>query len=276
MTTSRLDPILRDVRRRAAERRARIPLLELRRALHASPERHERFRRAISAPDFAIIAELKRRSPSVGTLRAPSAGSAASRVSTSRSEWAALAQSYARGGAAALSVLTEEDHFEGSLDDLAAVELARLPRLRKDFILDEGMVLESALRGADAILLLPVVLDDARLVELFAIARESGLAALVEVHDEIELERALALEPDIVGVNARDLATFEVDLATTERMLPRIPAGIVKVAESGIRTSSDLKRVRDAGANAALVGEALVRSHDAERTLIEWREALRV
>jgi len=253
-----------------------MPLRELRRSLHASPERRERFRSALSSPELAIIAELKRRSPSAGMLHAPNAGVDRSRLSTQRSEWESLAQAYARGGAAALSVLTEEDHFKGSLDDLAAVELARLPRLRKDFILDEGMVLESAHHGADAILLLPIVLDDARLAELFAIAREIGLAALVEVHDERELERALALEPDIVGVNARDLATFEVDLATIERLLPRIPEGIVRVAESGIRTSADLKRVRDAGANAALVGEALVRSRDPERTLIEWREAVRV
>jgi indole-3-glycerol phosphate synthase len=265
-----LDPIVRDVRRRAAERRERLSLAELSRSVRPEPERRERFLSALSGSELAIIAELKRRSPSAGTL----VGKTASRT-PERAAWTELAFAYARGGAAALSVLTEEDHFAGSLDDLAAGLPARLPRLRKDFILDEGMVLESALHGADAILLLPVILDGSALGELHSLAREIGLAALVEVHDERELERALALEPDIVGVNARDLATFDVDLATVERVLPLVPKRIVRVAESGLRTSADLHRVRAAGADAALVGEALVRSRDPEAELIAWREELR-
>jgi len=174
-------------------------------------------------------------------------------------------------------VLTEMDHFAGSLDDLGAAGACGLPRLRKDFLLDEAMVLESALHGADAVLLLPVILDDRSLARLRETARALGLAGLVEVHDERELERALALapEPELVGVNARDLTTFEVDLATVERLLPRVPDGPIRVAESGIRGIEDLERVRDAGADAALVGEALVRAEDPESTLRAWKERLR-
>jgi indole-3-glycerol phosphate synthase len=149
--------------------------------------------------------------------------------------------------------------------------------LRKDFVLDEGMLLESCAHGADAVLLLAAALEPRDLRDLRDRARELGLAVLLEVHDERELDRALPLEPELLGVNARDLATFEVDLATVERLLPRVPdrAAAIRVAESGIRTVDDLRRVRDAGADAVLVGETLVRSGDPAATLRSWKEALR-
>jgi indole-3-glycerol phosphate synthase len=184
------------------------------------------------------------------------------------------ALSYAAGGAAALSVLTEEDHFGGAPADLGAVATAGLPRLRKDFVLDEGMVLESVLMGADAVLLLAVCLPGARLGALRRLAADCGLATLVEVHDEEELERALAVEPDCLGVNARDLTTFAVDLSVIERLMPMVAGNAVRVAESGVRGLAELRRVRDAGADAALVGEALMRAPDPTATLREWRAAL--
>jgi indole-3-glycerol phosphate synthase len=261
-SASRLEPIVRAVRQRHAERRAKLPGSELERSVRPDPGRRTRFLAALSGAELAFIAECKRRSPSVGAL-------------AEETDWKARAESYREGGAAALSVLTELDHFGGALEHLAEVESVGLPRLRKDFLIDPAMVLEAAAFGADAVLLLPCILADAQLGELHACARELGLAALVEVHEESELERALALEPELVGVNARDLSTFQVDLATVERILPRVPSGIVRVAESGIHGLEDLRRVRAAGADAALVGEALMRSADPAATLRAWREGLR-
>ena len=259
---SRLEPILRDVRARLAERRRDLPLPELRRSVRRDDQRRHRFEAALRTGSLAIIAECKRASPSAGRLSA-------------ETDWSARAASYARGGAAALSVLTERDHFHGAPEHLAEARASGLPLLRKDFVLDESMVLESAAWGADAILLLPVALEGALLGELFGAAAELGLAVLVEVHDERELERALALAPRLVGVNARDLTTFAVDLATIERLLPRIPASITRIAESGLREERDLVRVREAGADAALVGEALMRASDPAAVLARWREATR-
>jgi len=260
-TGTRLDPILASVRARAAERRARRSLADLR-AEHASdPRRRERFLAALRAPGLAVIAECKRRSPSAGAL-------------SGEVDLGARAAAYAAGGARALSVLTEEDHFDGAPADLAAVAGAGLPRLRKDFVLDEGMVLESVAFGADALLLLAVALPDPLLGELRAAAREAGLAVLLEVHDERELERALAVEPDCLGVNARDLRTFGVDLGQVERLLPLVPPGPRKVAESGIHGIADLRRALAAGADAVLVGEALMRAGSPQATLEEWRRAI--
>ncbi len=259
---TRLDPILASVRARLDARRRERPLAELRREAVPDPARRARFVGALRTSELEVIAEIKRRSPAKGELA----------VAVDPLE---QAQRYARGGAAALSVLTEEDHFRGAPADLAAVAPAGLPRLRKDFLLDESMVIEGLLWGADAVLLLACVLEGPLLGELREAARELGLAALVEVHDDEELERALAVEPDLVGINARDLTTFTIDLATVERLLPQVPARLVRVAESGIATVSDLRRVRAAGADAALVGEALMRAGDAEATLRGWKEALR-
>ncbi len=259
----RLRPLVAAVAARAAARRRHQPVAALRRKVRADPGRRRRFLGALGQPGLRVIAECKRRSPVAGLLaRNPG------------EDLLPRARDYARGGAAALSVLTEEDHFLGSLDDLERLTPAGLPRLRKDFLLDEGMVLESALAGCEAVLLLAVCLEDAALAELRVLAGELGLAVLLEVHDETELERALAVAPDCLGVNARDLGSFRVDLGVVERLLPRVPAGLLRVAESGIRGPAELRRVRAAGADAVLVGEALMRSADPAATLQGWREAV--
>jgi len=238
-----------------------MSLSDLRAETKSDPARGLRFLSALRAPGLSIIAECKRRSPSAGLL-------------STETDLPARAAAYARGGAAALSVLTEEDHFGGHPEDLTDLAPVGLPRLRKDFILDEAMVLESLAMGADAVLLLAVCLPDALLGELLEVARGVGLGALVEVHNERELERALACQPDCVGVNARDLRTFEVDLARVDEFLPQVPPGVLRVAESGLRSLPDLQRVLEAGADAALVGEALMRCSDPAATLSQWNKGL--
>ncbi len=269
---TRLAPILDSVQLRLDERKRRRSLVDLRRATAPELARRQRFINALlagrarvqggaaHANDVAVIAECKRRSPSAGML-------------LDDRNLAARAQNYADGGAAALSILTEEDHFRGGLIELQNVAGSQLPRLRKDFILDEYMVVESINAGADAILLLAVCLDDVHLAELRAQAAEFGLAVLLEVHDERELERAIAVSPDCLGVNARNLTTFEVDIAHTEAMLPRIPDVFVRVAESGLRTTADVARVAAAGADAVLIGEALMKADDPADMIRQFREA---
>jgi indole-3-glycerol phosphate synthase len=242
-----------------AAKRAELALVQeseardtLRRAaLQAPPARD--FVGALRRVDghLAVIAEIKRRSPSKGDL-APHLDPVVS------------AKTYESGGAAALSVLTDRAFFGGSVDDLhrarAAVEL---PVLRKDFTIDETQVYETRAIGADAVLLIVAALpDDGLLAALRALAEEVGLAALVEAHDDAELDRALAAGATVVGVNARDLGTFGEDLGVSERLADRIPANVTAVAESAIRTPDDAGRMADAGYDAVLVGEALVRSDD--------------
>jgi indole-3-glycerol phosphate synthase len=200
---------------------------------------------------LAVIAEIKRRSPSKGPL-APDL------------DPAATARDYAAGGAAALSVLTDGPYFDGSLGDLAAARAAvALPVLRKDFTLDPLQVVEARAAGADAVLLITAALpDDALLADLATAAAELGLAALVEVDDDAGLDRALAAGAALVGVTNRDLRTFGEDLSTAERLAARIPAGVVSVAESAIRSPADAILMAEAGFDAILVGEALVRSPD--------------
>jgi indole-3-glycerol phosphate synthase len=197
-----------------------------------------------------VIAEVKRASPSAGAIRAGlDAG--------------AQARAYAAAGAAAISVLTDGPGFGGSLADLAAVrETVPVPLLRKDFVVDAYQLLEARAHGADAALLIVAALDPDALRRLLAGCRELGLAALVEVHDEGEVDAALAAGATLVGVNNRNLKTFVVDLAVSERLLPRLPAGVRGVAESGVRTADDARRLRRAGAANLLVGEALVRAAD--------------
>jgi indole-3-glycerol phosphate synthase len=198
----------------------------------------------------AVIAEIKKASPSKGVLRADFRP-------------AEIAASYERHGAAALSVLTDERFFQGSAAALAAARSASaLPALRKDFVIDEWQVFESRAIGADAILLIAAVLDDAELADFEAAALALGLAVLVEVHDERELDRVLRLRTPLVGINNRNLRTFDVSLETTLAMLPRIPPGRVVVTESGVRASEDVRRLRDAGVDAFLVGEAFMRADD--------------
>ena len=174
---------------------------------------------------------------------------------------AGLAREYELGGAVALSVLTDQSFFQGSLEDLrAAREASSLPVLRKDFTVDEYHVIEAAAHGADAILLIAAILGTGQIHALRKLAARYRMAALVEVHTDAELERALAAGADLVGVNNRDLRTFEVALETSLRLAPGIPAGVVKVAESGIHSAVDIRRLRDAGFDAFLVGEHLMQS----------------
>ncbi len=201
---------------------------------------------------LAVIAEIKRRSPSKGDL-APSLDPAVS------------AQAYAAGGAACLSVLTDRPYFGGSIDDLrVARDACDLPVLRKDFTIDEVQVYEARAVGADALLLIAAALpDDGQLTGLHALATELGLSVLIETHDDAELERALSAGARIVGVNARDLGTFTEDLGVAERLAARVPVDVLSVAESAIRSRDDATRMADAGFDAVLVGEMLVRSPDA-------------
>jgi indole-3-glycerol phosphate synthase len=208
------------------------------------------FRAALTAHPPAIIAEVKKASPSQGVFR-------------ERYEPAEIARRYAAGGAAALSVLTDREHFQGSLADLEAARAATaLPALRKDFTIDGLHVIEAAAHGADAVLLIAAILEQGELRRLRELAASYGMAALVEVHDAAELEAALASGAEIVGVNNRNLHTFEVTLETSLRLAPRIPSGVVKVAESGIASGQDVDRLREAGFDAFLVGEHLMKSAD--------------
>ncbi len=200
--------------------------------------------------EVALIAEIKRRSPSAGWIRR-------------EVEVAEVASAYARAGAAALSVLTDEAYFGGTLDDLRAARgAAPVPVLRKDFVLDAVQVWEARAAGADAVLLIVRLLEDAELAELVALAAELGVAALVEAHTAGEVERALVAGARIVGVNNRDLATFRTDLGVVLGLAERVPADRVLVAESGIRTAADVDRLGAAGVHAVLVGESLMRARD--------------
>ena len=206
--------------------------------------------RRVQAGEAAVIAEIKKASPSKGVLRADFRP-------------AEIAASYERHGAAALSVLTDEAFFQGAPAYLGAARAATaLPALRKDFMIDEWQVFESRALGADAILLIVAALDDGALRDFEAIALDLGMAVLVEVHDEGELDRALALRTPLVGINNRNLRTFEVTLDTTLALLPRIPPGRLVVTESGIVVGADVRRMRAAGVNAFLVGEAFMRADD--------------
>jgi indole-3-glycerol phosphate synthase len=217
------------------------------------------FQQALSARVPAIIGEIKKASPSKGLLARDF-------------DPVRLANQYEAGGAAALSVLTDRPFFQGSLDDLQAARTAcRLPVLRKDFTLDENHVLEAAAHGADAILLIAAILDESELRALRELAAAYGMVVLVEVHDERELEKALRSGAGIVGVNNRDLNTFQVTLETSLRLAARIPAEVLKVSESGIDSPGDVRRLLDAGYQAFLVGEHLMKSidpRDALRTLM--------
>ena len=204
----------------------------------------------VPAGEPAVIAEVKRRSPSRGDLAVDL-------------DPAGTATEYVAGGAACLSVLTDVDHFGGSPDDLTAVRGAvGVPVLRKDFTIDARDICDARLMGADAVLLIAAALDDAELTDFHALAVEVGLDVLVEIHDEDELERALTVGARLVGVNQRDLVTFEVDAARAVRMAPLMPDGVVRVAESGIRGPDDARALVDAGYHALLVGESVVTSDD--------------
>jgi indole-3-glycerol phosphate synthase len=241
-----LDGIISGVREDLAASRAAVPLPELEaRAAAAAPalDPLPSFR---AAPGVAVIAEVKRRSPSKGSLaEIPEPG--------------VLAAAYELGGACAVSVLTERRRFGGSLADLDAVRAAvRIPVLRKDFMVDPYQVIEARAHGADLILLMVSALDDALLRDLHDQATGLGMTPLVEVHDAAELERALAVQPSLVGINARNLKTLEVDPQVVVDLLPAVPGDVVSVAESGVTGPADVASYVRAGARAVLVGEALV------------------
>ncbi len=238
-----------------------------------APEQLARRAEALAAPlrDFAgaiargpeprVSAEVKRRSPSRGEIRA-------------NFDPVACAVAFAEGGAAAISVLTDESFFGGHLDFLAAVRGAvAMPLLRKDFVIDAYQVDEARVAGADAVLLIAAALAKGELASLRARAEALGLCALVEVHDEAELDAALASGARVIGINNRDLRTFETDLAVTERLAPRVPKGVVVVAESGIFTRTDMTRLAASGAHAFLVGESLMRAADVAGALRRLRRA---
>ena len=236
-----------------AERSARMPLAELSaRAADSAPTRGfvAALEAKIHAGEPAVIAEIKKASPSQGVIR-------------TEFDPAAIARSYAQAGAACLSVLTDADFFQGSEAYLIAARAAcELPVLRKDFIVDAYQLYEARVIGADCILLIAAALDDAMLLELTLLAAELDLDVLVEVHDEAELERALDLPTPLIGINNRNLRSFETSLDTTLRLLAHAGADRVLVTESGIHTPDDVARMRAAGIHAFLVGEAFMRAAD--------------
>lgn len=250
---SRLDELVAAARRAVEERRARTPAAEL--AARRSQREERPFKEALARPGISLIAEFKRRSPSAGEIRPGAAV-------------ADVVAAYERGGAAALSVLTEEAAFGGSLDDLAAARSASaLPILRKDFIVDPYQLHEAAAYGADAVLLIAAALDDDALAELAGQARELDLDTVLEVHDAAELERALELGFEVIGINNRDLRSFEVDTQTTERLVTDVPAGKTVVAESGYHDRRQLAELERVGVDAVLIGEALMRAADPEQAV---------
>ena len=255
-----LDRILERKVQEIVERAERVGIREMSRRAEAAPPPRgflDALRARIERGEAAVIAEIKKASPSKGVLRADL-------------DPAATARSYERGGAAALSVLTDRDFFQGSERNL---ELARaacaLPVLRKDFIIDPYQVYEARAIGADCILLIVAALGDAMLRELAGLAAHLDMDVLVEVHDAEELERALALEVPLIGINNRDLRTFRTDIGTTIGLLERIPADRLVVTESGIHTPEDVARLRAAGVHAFLVGEAFMRADDPGARLAE-------
>ena len=252
-----LERIVESTHREVRRRREHVPLAELERHLAVRGDDRP-FSEALTRPGISIIAEHKRRSPSAGAIRQ---GATVEEIVTA----------YERGGAAALSVLTEGPHFGGSLDDLReALDASRLPILRKDFVVDTYQVYESAAWGADAILLIVAALEGDALATLHREALELDLDVLVEVHDEEELTRALEeLDADVIGINNRDLTDLSVDVERTYELLSLVPAGKTVVSESGLHTREQLEDLERVGVDAVLVGESLMRAPEPEGALRE-------
>jgi indole-3-glycerol phosphate synthase len=253
-----LDAIVRDKRDELGDRRRLTPRSSLETACRTLPPPRDFAAALRPAPGgVRVIAELKKASPSRGVL-------------AEAFDPLALARVYATHGAAAISVLTDEKYFKGSLATLTSVRgVVDTPLLRKDFTIDEYQVWEARAAGADAVLLIVSILDDSLLRDLLAAAKGLGLGALVEVHAAEELDRALGVGAGVIGINNRNLKTFETTIETTLALMPSIPPGPVVVSESGFFTGEDVRRVVDAGAHAVLVGEALVRAKDAGALLRE-------
>lgn len=245
MSAKILDKIISKKRQDVKQRKRELPLTALKERISERQAPRD-FKRALSGDVIKLIAEIKKASPSQGVL-------------CPEFNPLALAKTYDQSGAAAISVLTEVNHFQGSIDYLDLVrEEVNIPLLRKDFIFDEYQVYESAAFGADALLLITAILSQKQLTGLLSLSRSLSLGCLVEVHNEKEMERALISGADIIGINNRDLNTFIVDIDTTHRLRHLIPEEKIVVSESGIRDREDIKKMRDWGVNAVLVGEALV------------------
>ncbi|MBI4897233.1 MAG: indole-3-glycerol phosphate synthase TrpC [Actinobacteria bacterium] len=249
---SRIEGLIASTRDAVEVRKRELPVAELEKLISGNRHEGKPFSEALVRPGLSVIAEHKRRSPSAGEIRAGS-------------NVAEVVQAYERGGAAALSVLTEQQHFGGGLQDLDEARAATgLPILAKNFHLDPYQLFESAAHGADAILIVVASVNEERLRELYDEAHALDLDAIVEVHDEDELERALAIDADVIGINNRNLATFEIDVETTFRLLTDVPTGKTVVAESGISNMEQIERLEEAGVDAVLIGEALMRAPDLE------------
>ena len=242
-----LDSIIEGVREDLARRRK--PLSQIHEQMSQAPSALDAHA-ALLGEQMKVIAEVKRSSPSKGEL-------------STIADPASLAEQYQEAGASVISVLTEERRFKGSLADLAAVRArVTIPILRKDFMIDEYQFFEARAYGADVVLLIVAALSKSQLRDFYDVATELGMASLIEVHTADELERALEISPQIVGVNSRNLKTLEVNQEAFTDLIPRIPAPVIRVAESGIAARADVEFAQNAGANAVLVGEALVTSGD--------------
>ena len=256
MSALRLDDLVQATRESLERRKRTRPIAQLEQEVAQRGEGRP-FHEALAHPGTSLIAEHKRRSPSAGVIR----------------EGASLAdivEAYERGGAAAISVLTEEQHFGGSLDDLVeARRITQLPILRKDFCVDPYQLYESKVAGADAVLLVVGSLHKSDLEQLYAEAQALDLDAIVEVHDEEELECALELDVDVIGINNRNLVDFSVDIATTVDLLASVPTGKTVVSESGIRTRQQIEELERVGVDAVLIGETLMRSAEPEAAVRE-------
>ena len=255
-----LDEIMAHHRERLPKVMRETPLENLRAFAQVAPPTAD-FYKALRQPGVSLIAECKKASPSKGLL-------------VRDYDPAQLAKSYAKAGAAAISVLTDGRHFQGSLDHLRDVkEVVKIPVLRKDFIFDPYQVYEARVAGADAILLIAAVLSQSEMSKLLKLTHQLKMNALIEVHTEAELEWVLELNPRIIGVNNRNLQTFEVDFANTARLRQRIPNEIVVVGESGLKSQDDVLQMVEIGVDAILVGETLVKSKDVYKTAVSFVKA---
>ncbi len=256
-----LPTILTYKRRLIAQKKDFYASLRKKAAAAAAEGTKETFKKSIArAGQINLIAEIKKASPSAGVIRKDF-------------NVEAIAKIYADHKAAAISVLTEDKYFLGKSEDIVTVtKCVNLPVLTKDFIINDGQIYEAKVNGAAAVLLIVAILGDSELKELLSISREFCLDCLVEVHDEKELDRALKAGAQIIGVNNRDLKTLDVNMKTSERLIPRIPKDRVIVAESGLRTHDDIRRVQDIGAHAVLIGETFMRARDIGRAIKEVME----
>jgi indole-3-glycerol phosphate synthase len=252
----RLDDLVGATRQALAARMRELPLTELESQIDVGREGRP-FAEALARPGTSVIAEHKRRSPSAGPIR-------------EGATCAEIVRAYERGGAAALSILTEEAHFGGSLADLREARASTdLPILRKDFTIDPYQLFEAKAAGADAVLLVVGSLDDDSLADLWLLANQIDLDAIVEIHDDEELERALEIDCDVIGINNRNLEDFSVDIQRTFDLLADVPAGKVVVSESGIHHRGHIEELEQVGVDAVLIGEVLMRAPDPEAAVRE-------